>query len=286
MSRSSTDNGHHGIPEATVNRLPVYLRALYALADRGIATVSSEELATAAGVNSAKLRKDLSHLGSYGTRGVGYDVEYLVYQVSRELGLTQDWPVIIVGAGNLGHALANYGGFASRGFRVAAIFDSDPLTVGTEIATLVVRHTDEIEAVIARHGVSIGVIATPAAAAQGVCDRLLAAGITSILNFAPVVLSVPPGVDVRKVDLSIELQILAFHAQRRAVVRVALGESPANGGASANGGAPASGGAPANGQAPANGAGPADTGPPRRRAKDSRVPGETSAGVAARAMVT
>ncbi|HEX3924551.1 MAG TPA: redox-sensing transcriptional repressor Rex [Streptosporangiaceae bacterium] len=274
MSRSSTDNGHHGIPEATVNRLPVYLRALYALADRGIATVSSEELATAAGVNSAKLRKDLSHLGSYGTRGVGYDVEYLVYQVSRELGLTQDWPVIIVGAGNLGHALANYGGFASRGFRVSAIFDSDPLTVGTEIATLVVRHTDEIEAVIARHGVSIGVIATPAAAAQGVCDRLLAAGITSILNFAPVVLSVPPGVDVRKVDLSIELQILAFHAQRRAVVRVALGESPANAGA------------PANGQAPANGAGPADTGPPRRRAKDSRVPGETPAGVAARAMVT
>jgi redox-sensing transcriptional repressor len=218
MSRSSTDNGHHGIPEATVNRLPVYLRALYALADRGIATVSSEELATAAGVNSAKLRKDLSHLGSYGTRGVGYDVEYLVYQVSRELGLTQDWPVIIVGAGNLGHALANYGGFASRGFRVAAIFDSDPLTVGTEIATLVVRHTDEIEAVIARHGVSIGVIATPAAAAQGVCDRLLAAGITSILNFAPVVLSVPPGVDVRKVDLSIELQILAFHEQRKSVV--------------------------------------------------------------------
>jgi redox-sensing transcriptional repressor len=298
MSRSSTDNGHHGIPEATVNRLPVYLRALYALADRGIATVSSEELATAAGVNSAKLRKDLSHLGSYGTRGVGYDVEYLVYQVSRELGLTQDWPVIIVGAGNLGHALANYGGFASRGFRVAAIFDSDPLTVGTEIATLVVRHTDEIEAVIARHGVSIGVIATPAAAAQGVCDRLLAAGITSILNFAPVVLSVPPGVDVRKVDLSIELQILAFHAQRRAVVRVALGESPANGGASASGGASANGGAsasggasanggaPANGQAPANGAGPADTGPPRRRAKDSRVPGETSAGVAERAMVT
>ena len=221
MTRSSmTENGQHGIPEATVNRLPVYLRALYALADRGIATVSSEELAAAAGVNSAKLRKDLSHLGSYGTRGVGYDVEYLVYQVSRELGLTQNWPVIIVGAGNLGHALANYGGFASRGFRVAAIFDSDPLTVGTTIATQVVRHADEIESVIAAQGVSIGVIATPAAAAQQVCERLVAAGITSILNFAPVVLSVPPGVDVRKVDLSIELQILAFHAQRRAVVRV------------------------------------------------------------------
>jgi redox-sensing transcriptional repressor len=228
-SMTTTENGHRGIPEATVNRLPVYLRALYALADRGIATVSSEELAAAAGVNSAKLRKDLSHLGSYGTRGVGYDVEYLVYQVSRELGLTQDWPVIIVGAGNLGHALANYGGFASRGFRVAALFDTDPLIVGTQIASQVVRHADELESVIARYGVSIGVIAVPAAAAQAVCDRLVAAGITSILNFAPVVLTVPSGVDVRKVDLSIELQILAFHAQRRAVVRVALDGERAGG---------------------------------------------------------
>jgi redox-sensing transcriptional repressor len=214
-------NGHRGIPEATVNRLPVYLRALYALADRGIATVSSEELAAAAGVNSAKLRKDLSHLGSYGTRGVGYDVDYLVYQVTRELGLTQDWPVVIVGAGNLGHALANYGGFASRGFRIAAIFDTDPLVVGTQAGPQVVRHGEELEAVIAGSGVSIGVIATPAAAAQAVCERLVTAGITSILNFAPVVLNVPSGVDVRKVDLSIELQILAFHAQRRAVVRLA-----------------------------------------------------------------
>jgi redox-sensing transcriptional repressor len=219
--RPISDNGTHGIPEATVARLPVYLRALYALADRGIATISSEELAAAAGVNSAKLRKDLSHLGSYGTRGVGYDVEYLVYQVSRELGLTQDWPVVIVGAGNLGHALANYGGFASRGFRVAALLDSDPGVVGSMVAEHMVMHADEIESVVAKHRISIGVIATPASAAQGVCDRLVAAGVTSILNFAPVVLSVPSGVDVRKVDLSIELQILAFHAQRRAVVRVA-----------------------------------------------------------------
>src|ERR1700704_5660436 len=133
------------LPEATVARLPEYLRALHHLAEAGHDTVSSEELASAAGVNSAKLRKDLSHLGSYGTRGVGYEVEYLVYQISRELGLTQDWPVVIVGAGNLGHALANYGGFASRGFRVAAVFDSDPLVVGTEIAAQTVRHSDEIE---------------------------------------------------------------------------------------------------------------------------------------------
>jgi phytoene dehydrogenase-like protein len=107
-----------GIPEATVARLPVYLRALYALAERGVSTVASDELARAAGVNSAKLRKDLSHLGSYGIRGVGYDVEYLVYQVSRALGLTQNWPVVIVGAGNLGRALAHYGGFVTRGFSI------------------------------------------------------------------------------------------------------------------------------------------------------------------------
>ena len=205
----------HGIPDATVARLPVYLRALYSLADHGVATVSSEELAAAAGVNSAKLRKDLSHLGSYGTRGVGYDVDYLIYQVSRELGLTQDWPVLIVGAGNLGRALANYGGFASRGFRIAALVDADPAVVGTVIARHTVRSAADIEDVIERFDVSIGVIATPAAVAQNVCDRLVAAGVTSILNFAPVVLNVPSGVDVRKVDLSIELQILAFHAQRR-----------------------------------------------------------------------
>ena len=224
--RPAPDNGSQGIPEATVARLPVYLRTLYALADRGIATVSSEELASAAGVNSAKLRKDLSHLGSYGTRGVGYDVEYLVYQVARELGLTQDWPVVIVGAGNLGRALANYGGFASRGFRVAALLDCDPGVVGSVIAGHVVRSADAIESVVTRHEVSIGVIATPAGSAQDVCDRLVAAGVTSILNFAPVVLGVPSGVDVRKVDLSIELQILAFHAQRRAVVRVAADADP------------------------------------------------------------
>ena len=119
--RPATGHNSQGIPEATIARLPLYLRVLYACAEQGIATVSSEELAAAAGVNSAKLRKDLSHLGSYGTRGVGYDVDYLVYQVSRELGLTQDWPVVIVGAGNLGRALANYGGFASRGFRVLSL---------------------------------------------------------------------------------------------------------------------------------------------------------------------
>jgi redox-sensing transcriptional repressor len=198
-----------------VARLPIYLRALTTLAEEGVGTVSSEELATAAGVNSAKLRKDLSYLGSYGTRGVGYDVDYLIYQVSRELGLTQDWPVVIVGLGHLGHALANYGGFISRGFAIRALVDADQATVGTEIAGLPVRHLDELEDQVRSHGIAIGVIATPAAVAQEICDRLVAAGVSSILNFAPVVLAVPDEVEVRKVDMSIELQILAFHEQRK-----------------------------------------------------------------------
>ncbi|MFF7247801.1 redox-sensing transcriptional repressor Rex [Embleya sp. NPDC008237] len=216
-----------GIPEATVARLPLYLRALSALSERGVPTVSSEELAAAAGVNSAKLRKDLSYLGSYGTRGVGYDVEYLVYQISRELGLTQDWPVAIIGIGNLGHALANYGGFASRGFRVAALLDADRAVTGQRIAGMAVRHMDDLEQIVREDHVSIGVITTPAPAAQEVCDRLVAAGITSILNFAPTVLSVPEGVDVRKVDLSIELQILAFHEQRKSGLDPVAGPVPA-----------------------------------------------------------
>jgi redox-sensing transcriptional repressor len=206
------------IPEATVARLPVYLRALNALLDTGQATCSSEELAAAAGVNSAKLRKDLSHLGSYGTRGVGYDVEYLRYQISREIGLTQDWAVVIVGIGNLGHALANYSGFSSRGFRTVALLDADASRQGEIVAGLEVRAFDELEAIVREHAVAIGVIATPASAAQAVCDKMVAAGIRSILNFAPRILAVPAGVDVRKVDLSSELQILAYHEQRKAGV--------------------------------------------------------------------
>jgi redox-sensing transcriptional repressor len=205
-----------GIPEATVARLPVYLRVLNSLADGGVPTISSDALAAAAGVGSAKLRKDLSHLGSYGTRGVGYDVDYLVYQISRALGLTQHYRVVIIGVGNLGHALANYAGFATRGFEVAALVDADKRLVGQRVAGVEIRHLDALEQIVADRDVSIGVIATPAAAAQEVCDRLVACGVTSVLNFAPTVLSVPESVDVRKVDLSIELQILAFHEQRKA----------------------------------------------------------------------
>ena len=208
-----------GIPDATVARLPVYLRVLRTLTDDGITTVSSEDLAARCGVSPAKLRKDLSHLGSYGTRGVGYDVEFLTYHISRELGTTQPWGVVIVGVGNLGQALVSYRGFATRGFEVVGLIDAHPDVVGQQIAipggSLAVSSLDDLESLVARTRAHIGVIATPADAAQWVCDRLVAAGLRSILNFAPVVLAVPDGVEVRKVDLAVELQILAFHEQRR-----------------------------------------------------------------------
>jgi redox-sensing transcriptional repressor len=206
------------IPEATVGRLPVYLRALVDLAGSGTSTVSSESLADAAGVNSAKVRKDLSHLGSYGTRGVGYDVAYLIHQIRRELGLTQHWSIAIVGIGNLGHALANYRGFAERGFRVAALVDADASKVGERVGDLTIHHIDDLPDLVASHGVAIGVIATPAGAVQDVADRLVEAGVRSILNFAPAMMAVPPGVSVRKVDLAVELQILAFYEQRKATL--------------------------------------------------------------------
>ena len=216
MTARSTPDTAREIPEATVARLPVYLRALTTLADRGIGVCSSEELATAAGVNSAKLRKDLSYLGSYGTRGVGYDVDYLRYQIAREIGGTQDWPVVIVGIGNLGQALASFSGFRSRGFRIVALLDADPAVQGKEIAGTAVRPFTDLAEIVVEHQVAIGVVAVPAVAAQGVADAMVEAGISSILNFAPTVLAVPPGVDVRKVDLSIELQILAYHESRKA----------------------------------------------------------------------
>ncbi len=204
-----------GIPDATVARLPVYLRVLRQLADQGTDTVSSQALADAAGVSSAQLRKDLSHLGSYGTRGVGYDVRYLLREIGREVGSAHDWPVIIVGLGNLGTALANYSGFYSRGFRVVGLIDPNPDLVGKRIHGLAISDLVELEDVVARTGAAIAVIATPAEAAQAVADRLVYLGVTSILNFAPTVLVVPEGVSVRKVDLGQELQILAYHEQRR-----------------------------------------------------------------------
>ncbi len=206
------------IPDATVARLPGYLRALGQFASVDVLSVSSEELASSAGVSSAKLRKDLSHLGSYGVRGVGYDVAHLSYQISRALGLTHDWPVIIVGMGNLGRALASYGGFATKGFQVVALLDHDPAVIGTTVDDLTVQPMSALDTVVTPGETSIGVVATPAASAQQVADLLVTAGVTSILNFAATAIQVPEGVHMRKVDLSTELQILAFHEQQRVAI--------------------------------------------------------------------
>ena len=198
------------IPPVTVERLPLYLQCLDELPPSAD-WISSERLASMAGVNSAQVRKDLSYLGSYGVRGVGYDVDHLRGQIEREVG---QCTVAIVGAGNLGAALANYPGFYERGFKVAGVFDVDDDKIGTKVNGVDVEPLTLLEQAVRERGVAIGIIATPAQAAQEVANRLSAAGVHSILNFAPVVLHVPNGVQVRRVNLSNELQILSFYLNR------------------------------------------------------------------------
>jgi redox-sensing transcriptional repressor len=202
------------IPDATVSRLPIYQRVLDELQNTGSTTVSSEDLAELAGVNAAKARKDLSFLGSYGIRGVGYEVDYLLFQIRHALGLTQQWPVLIVGVGNLGRALADYAGFTSRGFPVVALVDDDPAKIGTEHVGVEIRPLADLADLVRELDIAIGVIAIPSSGAQRVADLLVEAGVSSILNFAPAVLTVPDDVHLRQVDLAVELQILSFHRQR------------------------------------------------------------------------
>ncbi|WP_026555976.1 redox-sensing transcriptional repressor Rex [Arthrobacter sp. 35W] len=202
------------LPAATVSRLTIYLRALTGMLADGVERVSSEALAEAAGVGSSNVRKDLSYLGSYGTRGVGYEVAHLSRNIAQALGLTHEWRVAIVGAGNLGRALAGYAGFESRGFDVVALLDADQMLIGSEVGWLRISDVADLEAVLARTRANMVVLALPSAVVQAMCDRVVAAGVRSILSFAPVVLQVPDNVTLRKVDMATELQILAYHAQR------------------------------------------------------------------------
>lgn len=202
------------IPDATVARLPIYRRSLVELVAQGQTTVSSARLAELAGVNAAKVRKDLSYLGTYGVRGVGYDVEYLLAQVREVLGLDEEAPVVIVGMGNLGRALAHYGGFSSRGFPIVALVDSSEEKVGTRIDGIEVSHPDVLPELVEAHDISVGIIATPGDAAQLVADALVEAGVRSILTFAPSVIQLPDSVPLRKVDVATELQILGYYQQR------------------------------------------------------------------------
>jgi redox-sensing transcriptional repressor len=210
-----SDTPRRKIPEAALGRLPVYLRILVDVAAAGTSRISSEELAELAAVNAAKVRKDLSYLGTYGTRGVGYEVQFLTYQIQRELGLNQSWPVVIVGAGNLGQALANFTGISERGFHIVGVVDKDESKIGTVVGGVRVKHADELTQIVHSKSVSIGIIATPASQAQEAAEALVKAGVGSIMNFAPTVLSVPRGVHVRKVDLALELQILSYYEQCR-----------------------------------------------------------------------
>jgi redox-sensing transcriptional repressor len=197
-----------------VARLPVYQRILEEMLRSGTTTVSSELLASAARLNASKVRKDLSLLGSFGTRGAGYDAAFLIEQIDRELGLDRVWPLVIAGIGNLGRALARSQGFAARNFAVAALLDTDPAIIGERVDEVVVQHVDELPAIAAAAPLAIGVIATPASVAQRVADMMVAAGVRSILNFAPVVIEVPPDILLRYVDLSIELQVMSFYQSR------------------------------------------------------------------------
>lgn len=204
-------------------RLPQYLQVLVEASEAGAITVSSDDLARGSGLNSAKVRKDLSFLGSYGTRGVGYTVAELTAEISQVLGLGDDRPVIILGVGNLGSALASYDGFDRRGFRVVALLDAEPDRIGSTVGGHTVEPVEQLTEIVHTRGVTFAVIAVPAPAAQAVADEAVAAGVTAILNFAPTHLTVPDHVTCRTVDLSTELQILSFYVQLNDVRSAATG---------------------------------------------------------------
>lgn len=204
------------IPEPTVLRLSIYQRILHGAASRGERTISSAQLAEAGSLNAAKVRRDLSHLGTFGMPGTGYDVAFLLERVDRALGLDRVWPVVIVGVGHLGRALARSPGFTTGGFRVVGLLDTDPAILGATIEGVAIRHLSELRDVAREHSPSIGVVTTPAGAAQHVAESLVEVGVCSILNFAPAVLNLPDRVLVRTVDLSVELQVLTFYQARLA----------------------------------------------------------------------
>ena len=200
------------IPDIVIGRLPIYLQALTRMIEDGDkTTTSSQELGERLGISSAQIRKDLSHFGEFGKQGTGYHINYLVEQLRRILHLDREWPVALVGAGFLGHALAHYGGFKRRGFRISWIFDVDAQTVGQKLNDITIRHVDNLEKVIRREKVQIVVLAVPAVAAQGLADRLVDAGVGAILTYAPISISVPPGVQVQYSDPVVQLQRMTYY---------------------------------------------------------------------------
>jgi redox-sensing transcriptional repressor len=199
------------IPEMTIRRLSIYTRCLLQLEEDGVKTISSQELAERFNLNSAQVRKDLAYFGEFGVRGIGYYVSGLKAELQRILGLDREWPVALVGLGNLGSALFHYKGFSRQGFRIAVVFDDDPAKVGREIDGVPIVSTLELAREVKARAIQIAVLAVPAEAAQGVTDALVAAGIKAVLNFAPARLRVPKDARLKNVDLSIELETLSFY---------------------------------------------------------------------------
>jgi len=199
------------VPEATVTRLSVYSRYLERLDRNGVTTVSSGEIAEGVGVSPAQVRKDLAYFGEFGTRGVGYNVKDLMRYTLKILGLDQKWPLILVGAGNLGFALCTYKGFNDRGFSIAAVFDNDLMKIGKMIGHLEVLPMEKMPEVIEKHNVRIGIVAVPPRAAQDVAEYMVKNGLEALLNFAPITLNLPDRIEVRNVDLSVKLEILTFN---------------------------------------------------------------------------
>jgi redox-sensing transcriptional repressor len=202
----------HEIPDIVIGRLPLYLRELHRMeSEPDKATTSSHELGERLGISSAQIRKDLSHFGEFGKQGTGYHINYLIERLTEILHLTHEWPVALVGAGFLGHALASYRGFQQRGFVITCVFDSDPAKVGEDVAGLVVQDAAEMEPKLRADGIQIAILAVPAGMAQETADALVAAGVKALLNYAPVSLTVPPGVRVSYSDPVVQLQRMTYH---------------------------------------------------------------------------
>jgi redox-sensing transcriptional repressor len=202
------------IPDVVIDRLPIYVRALTGLREDGREVVNSQELGTRLGVTPAQIRKDLSYFGRFGKQGRGYNVARLLDELRQILGLTQEWPMVLIGVGKLGCAILGYGGFLPQGFRIIGAFDSDPKLVGTKLNGLVVKSIDALPQELSAGAVEIAIVAVPATSAQDVIDTLVANGVRAILNYAPIAAQVPPRVRVKDIDPVLALQSMTFYVKR------------------------------------------------------------------------
>jgi len=201
------------VPDIIVSRLPVYLRALQYMAANGNSTTSSQELGEKVGISAAQIRKDLSQFGEFGKQGTGYHIPFLIERLLQILKVEQVWDVVLVGMGELGHAILRYQGFENRGFRIVACFDNDPAKVGTKVANFTIEDTNQITEKVKARGIKMAMLTVPASVAQDVTDKLVAAGVKGILNYAPVSLAVPPDVRLQYIDPVIGLQRMAYYLQ-------------------------------------------------------------------------